>query len=214
MALPHFVLDHAGRSMRCWRRSRLARPYIWRLSNLSRVIWPAHWALLHEVERAAFTAASFRRAAAKVAMTRRPDALASLAQLRKARTGAGHDAVAVMELPRTRSANRRTSVTKTAAPVSCAMRPMAAVSVAESEAGSLVIIQARDFADGRASAGHLAGGKLAGRGGPHAGRGRNGDGARRRGWSQCDTWRRVPRKPHARSSRQSARAFSQPCASR
>ena len=39
--LPHFTWFQAASSTRRRRRSKLARPYIWRLINLSLLIWPS-----------------------------------------------------------------------------------------------------------------------------------------------------------------------------
>src|SRR5262249_24698610 len=47
---------HAARRKRCWSKSRLARPNIWRLSSFKRLIWPSTGPLLQGRVTPALTA--------------------------------------------------------------------------------------------------------------------------------------------------------------
>ena len=52
---PAAIAGEYGKT-RARRSSKPARPYIWRLIILSRLIWPSTWPVLHDVSTAAATA--------------------------------------------------------------------------------------------------------------------------------------------------------------
>src|SRR4051794_35636530 len=82
---PALFVDHAARRTRWRSRSKLARPYICRLINLSGVICPSAGPLLKGVVSAARIAApSCPSPAAKVSRARTPDLRASASQVSNA----------------------------------------------------------------------------------------------------------------------------------
>src|SRR4051794_31355497 len=140
---PAVCVDHAARRTRRRSRSKLARPYICRLINLSRVICPSAWPLLQGVVSAARIAApSCSSPAANVSRARTPHARASASQVVNATRAASGPTFGLTPHPRTRAVNRRASPATCAAVGSCSTRATRAASGPDSADGGWTSSQA------------------------------------------------------------------------